>query len=140
MQSKVYTKQHAEKGTWEQLPKIEVFPNAYPPEAKGYKPYEIRIDMPEFTSICPKTGLPDFGTITIRYYPDQWVAELKALKFYMNAYRNLGIFQENVINRVLRDFVQATKPIFCEVTGEFMPRGGLKTRIVARHGHDIIKP
>ena len=138
MRSKAYTQEHSKGGTQENLPLIEVFPNAYPPvkNGKSFDPYEIKIEMPEFTSICPKTGLPDFGTIAIRYYPGDWVAELKALKLYMNGYRNLGIFQENVVNRVLRDFAKATQPIFCEVVGEFIPRGGLKTRVMACHGNE----
>lgn len=124
--SKQYTKIHSQKGLKEKLPEIEVFPNQY-------LNYEIVIKMPEFTSICPRTGLPDFGTITIRYIPNQWVAELKALKIYFHGYRNVGIFQENVVNRILRDFVQAVKPRFCEVVGEFTPRGGLYTKITAQY-------
>lgn len=141
MKSEQYTEKHALGGTEEKLPEIEVFPNAYVPQkgSQGFEPYEIKVDMPEFTSVCPKTGLPDFGLITIRYYPDEFVAELKALKFYMNAYRNLGIFQENVVNRVLRDFVKATQPLFCEVVGEFVPRGGLKTAVVARFGKEPLR-
>lgn len=137
MKSKVYTASHARKGTQGQLPPIEVFPNQYPPKRGKFKPYEIKIEMPEFTSICPRTGLPDFGTLTLRYIPNELVAELKALKFYINAFRNMGIFQENVVNRVLRDLVKAAKPLFCEVVGEFTPRGGLKTRIVARFGDEF---
>lgn len=137
MKSKVYTEGHAKKGTEDKLPPIEVFPNQYLPKRGKFKPYEIKIEMTEFTSICPRTGLPDFGTLTIRYIPNEWVAELKALKFYINAFRNVGIFQENVVNRVLHDFVQAVKPVFCEVVGEFTPRGGLKTRIVARFGDEF---
>lgn len=122
-----YTPEHASKGKEEKLPSIEVFPNQYPS-------YEIVIDIPEFTSVCPKTGLPDFGVITVRYIPNKLVAELKALKLYFNGYRGIGIFQENVVNRVLRDFCKAVKPVFCEVTGVFNPRGGLGTQITARYG------
>src|SRR5438445_12902768 len=80
--------------------------------------------MPEFTSICPKTGLPDFGTITIRYRPDKLCLELKSLKGYFTAYRNLGIFYEHAVNRILRDIVKACQPVSARVTGEFTARGG----------------
>lgn len=127
MKSTGYTKQHAAKGLKESLPAIEAFPNQY-------ADYEITIEAPEFTSICPKTGLPDFGFITIRYVPHRWVVELKALKLYLNGYRNLGIFQENAVNRILQDFVKVVRPVFCEVAGCFASRGGLKTRVTARYG------
>ena len=91
----------------------------------------MEIDIPEFTSVCPKTGLPDFGTIWIRYEPKNDCFELKSLKEYINEYRNLGIFQENVVNRILEDVVKATRPVWCEVRGEFRPRGGLGTTVVA---------
>ncbi len=87
--------------------------------------------MPEFTSVCPRTGLPDHGEITLRYVPDQLCLELKSIKMYMLAYRNLGIFQENVVNRFLRDVVRACKPMSVTVIGEFTPRGGVYTRITA---------
>ena len=87
--------------------------------------------MPEFTSVCPKTGLPDFGKLTLRYVPDKLCLELKSLKMYMLAYRNLGIFQENVVNRILRDVVKAAKPVSATVIGEFTPRGGLHSKITA---------
>ena len=86
------------------LPEIETWPNQFPG-------YEIEIVMPEFTSVCPKTGLPDFGTLTLRYTPDKLCLELKSLKMYLLAYRNLGIFYENVVNRFLRDMVKAAKPV-----------------------------
>ena len=85
------------------LPEIETWPNQYPD-------YEIEIVQPEFTSVCPKTGLPDFGKLVLRYVPDKVCLELKSYKMYLNAYRNLGIFQENVVNRVLRDVVKAANP------------------------------
>ena len=91
-----YTDEHAEAGVRRQLPEIETWPNQY---RTGY---EIEIAMPEFTSVCPKTGLPDHGTLTLRYVPDELCLELKSLKMYTLAYRNLGIFQENVVNRMLR--------------------------------------
>ena len=87
-----YTYQHAAAGVNAKLPEIEVWPNQY---ATGY---EIEIEMPEFTSICPKTGLPDHGTLVLRYTPNKFCLELKSLKMYTLAYRNLGIFQENVVN------------------------------------------
>jgi 7-cyano-7-deazaguanine reductase len=121
-----YTKSHARAGIDTPLPKIECFENQF-------KNYEIAISIPEFTSVCPRTGLPDFGTITIRYIPNQWCVELKSLKMYILAYRNLGIFYENAVNRILRDFVKASKPIQAVVTGEFNVRGGMKSVIEARY-------
>jgi 7-cyano-7-deazaguanine reductase len=120
-----YTSQHAEAGLKTKFPDIETWPNQFPA-------YEIVIDVPEFTSVCPKTGLPDFGTITLRYMPDQSCLELKSFKEYLLAYRNLGIFQENIVNRVLEDVVRAAKPVWAEVRGEFRPRGGIGTVVEAR--------
>ncbi len=125
-----YTKKHAQPGIKTKLPKIECFPNQY-------KKYEIDISNPEFTSICPKTGLPDFGTITIRYMPDKLCLELKSLKFYFLAYRNLGIFYENAVNRILDDAVRVCRPKWMEVRGEFNPRGGMKTQVSARFPHPV---
>lgn len=122
--TKGYTEEHARAGIRAPLPKIETFPNQFPG-------YEIEIAIPEFTSLCPKTGLPDFGEITIRYVPDKHCLELKSLKMYELAYRNLGIFQENAVNRILRDVVAACKPVSATVTGEFTPRGGLYSKITA---------
>jgi len=119
-----YTKEHARAGIDTPLPKIECFENQF-------KNYEITISIPEFTSVCPRTGFPDFGTITIRYIPKQWCAELKSLKMYILAYRNLGIFYENAVNRILRDFVKATQPVQAAVIGEFNIRGGMKSTIEA---------
>ena len=119
-----YRKDHAHAGIDTPLPKIECFENQF-------KSYEITISIPEFTSVCPRTGFPDFGTITIRYIPKQWCAELKSLKMYILAYRNLGIFYENAVNRILRDFVKATKPARATVIGEFNIRGGMKSTIEA---------
>jgi len=121
-----YTKDHAHAGIDTPLPKIECFENQF-------KSYEITISIPEFTSVCPRTGFPDFGTITIRYIPKQWCAELKSLKMYILAYRNLGIFYENAVNRILRDFVKATKPVQAAVIGEFNIRGGMKSTIEATY-------
>jgi 7-cyano-7-deazaguanine reductase len=121
---RAYTEQHARAGVDAALPEIEVWENQYPG-------YEIEIEIPEFTSLCPKTGLPDHGTIKLRYTPDKWCLELKSIKMYMIAYRNLGIFQENVVNRFLRDIVAAAKPVSATVTGDFTPRGGVFTRVTA---------
>src|SRR6267143_4761909 len=98
-----YSEQHAQSGIDAELPEIECWPNQFPG-------YDISISMPEFTSICPKTGLPDFGTVHIRYRPDKLCLELKSLKGYFQAYRNLGIFYENAVNRILRDILQPPRP------------------------------
>ena len=121
-----YTEDHARAGINAPLPKIECFRNQF-------RSYEITISIPEFTSVCPRSGFPDFGTITIRYVPNQWCIELKSLKMYVLAYRNLGIFYENAVNRILRDFVKASKPIKAVVTGEFNVRGGMKSVIEASY-------
>lgn len=121
-----YTKEHAKAGLSAKLPKIETFPNQF-------QGYEITISYPEFTSICPKTGLPDFGTITVQYMPDKKCLELKSVKMYMIAYRNLGIFYENVINRMLNDFVSACRPTWMIVKGEFTARGGMRGTVEARY-------
>ncbi|HXW93811.1 MAG TPA: preQ(1) synthase [Terriglobales bacterium] len=120
-----YTPEHAKAGLEGPFPEIETWPNQFPG-------YEIVIDDPEFTSVCPKTGLPDFGDLTIRYMPRERCLELKSLKQYLQSYRNLGIFQENVVNRVLEDVVKWTDPVWAEVKGEFRPRGGIVTTIAAR--------
>jgi len=119
-----YTDEHAASGVHAELPEIETWPNQYPS-------YEIEIVNPEFTSVCPKTGLPDFGRIVLHYVPDKLCLELKSYKTYLLAYRNLGIFNENVVNRVLRDVVKAARPISATVIGEFTPRGGLETTVTA---------
>ena len=120
-----YTSEHAQAGLDAKFPEIETWPNQFPG-------YEIVIADPEFTSVCPKTGLPDFGVITLRYMPDKLCLELKSLKEYLYCYRNLGIFQENIVNRVLEDVVRWSKPVWAEVKGEFRPRGGISTTVVAR--------
>ncbi len=124
MSARQYTDQHAIAGVEARLPEIETWPNQYPG-------YEIEIVIPEFTSVCPKTGLPDFGRITLKYVPDKLCLELKSLKMYELEYRNLGIFYENVVNKFLRDVVKACKPVSATVTGEFTPRGGIQSRITA---------
>jgi 7-cyano-7-deazaguanine reductase len=121
---RAYTDEHARAGVHAALPEIETWPNQY-------AGYEIEIAMPEFTSVCPKTGLPDFGSIALRYVPDKRCLELKSYKMYLLAYRNLGIFQENVVNRVLRDVVKAAEPITATVVGDFSPRGGLSSVVTA---------
>jgi 7-cyano-7-deazaguanine reductase len=120
-----YTPEHAESGLDHKFPEIETWPNQFPG-------YEIVIDDPEFTSVCPKTGLPDFGVITLRYQPDKGCLELKSYKEYLQSYRNLGIFQENVVNQVLKDVVRWAKPVWAEVKGDFRPRGGISTTVLAR--------
>ena len=123
---KEHTDKHARSGIDAPLPRLDCFKNQF-------ESYEITISIPEFTSVCPRTGLPDFGTITIRYIPDRWCVELKSLKTYILAYRSLGIFYENAVNRILRDFVQASKPIEAIVTGEFNVRGGMKSVVEASY-------
>jgi 7-cyano-7-deazaguanine reductase len=120
-----YTEQHAKAGIQTKLPALEVWPNQYPG-------YIITTCYPEYTSVCPKTGLPDHGTITIQYKPIKSCIELKSLKMYLLAYRNLGIFYENAVNKILHDILQAVQPEWCVVKGEFTPRGGLNTTIFAR--------
>lgn len=125
--SSLYTKAHAVSGLKTKLPSLECFPSQY---ATGY---EVTIEIPEFTSVCPRTALPDFGVVTIRYAPRKWCVELKALKYYINGYRDIGIFQENAVNRILNDFVASVKPSWAVVHGEFNARGGLKTIVEARY-------
>ena len=117
-----YTEKEAKAGLKSKLPPLDIFPNQFPD-------YEIKIEYPEFTSICPKTGLPDFGTIYISYVPDKSCLELKSIKMYLLAYRNLGIFYENAVNRILEDIVKACHPVNASVVGEFNPRGGLISNV-----------
>ena len=124
-----YTPEHAKSGLDFAFPEIETWPNQFPA-------YEIDIDIPEFTSVCPKTGLPDFGLLTIRYMPRKRCLELKSLKEYLTCYRNLGIFQENIVNQVLEDVVRAAKPVWAVVHGNFNPRGGIGTNVEARWPRD----
>jgi len=120
-----YTEDHARSGVKHSFPAIETWPNQY-------RGYEITITIPEYTSICPKTGLPDFGTITIHYLPAKRCLELKSLKYYILSYRNLGIFYENAVNRILDDVVRASRPRWAVVRGEFTTRGGMRSTIEAR--------
>ena len=112
----------AKAGLRKKLPPIETFPNQF-------LDYEIKIEIPEFTSVCPKTGLPDFGVLEIRYTPDKHCLELKSLKLYLLGYRNLGIFYENAVNRILNDIVKACRPVRATVIGEFNPRGGMMSTV-----------
>ena len=107
---------------------LELFPNPAPG-----RDYLIEIICPEFTSMCPKTGQPDFGTITFQYTPNEQCVELKSLKLYLQSYRNQGIFYEQVTNRLLDDFVQACQPIRCKIIGAFTPRGGISTNVICTY-------
>jgi 7-cyano-7-deazaguanine reductase len=109
-------------------PDIETFPNSNPA-----RDYEIDIVCPEFTSVCPKTGLPDFGEIRITYVPDDRCIELKALKYYLIGFRNSGIFYEQVTNRILDDLVAVCQPRRMTVVGDFTPRGGIKTVVTVQY-------
>ena len=122
----VYKKKHAVSGLREKLPELVVLPSKF----KGYK---ITIVIPEYTSLCPRTGLPDAGTVTIEYEPDASFVELKSLKLYILGYRNIGIFYENAVNRILKDFVKAVKPRWAVVRGEFNPRGGITSLVEAKY-------
>ena len=119
-----YSDDHAKAGVKASLPDIETWPNQY--QSNKYQ-----VVMPEFTSVCPKTGLPDHGEITLRYVPGKLCLELKSLKMYMLAYRNLGIFQENAVNRFLQDVVKACRPVSATIIGEFTPRGGVYSKVTA---------
>ena len=122
--TKRYTDEHAAAGLDAVLPALETWPNQFPG-------YEIAITIPEYTSVCPKTGLPDFATLKIVYMPKDECVELKSLKEYLLAYRNLGIFYENAVNRILNDIVKALKPVWARVEGDFRPRGGISSVITA---------
>ena len=110
------------------VPILEVFPN---PNQK--REYEIEIQCPEFTSVCPVTGQPDFGLMTITYAPNKLCVELKSLKFYLQQYRNQGIFYEALTNRVLDDLVSACSPQWMTVVSQWQPRGGITTRVSVRY-------
>ncbi len=100
-------------------------------EYRRRRDIEINIRQPEFTSVCPMTGLPDFGAIIIRYRPRDKIVELKSLKYYLLQYRNVGIFYEHVVNRILDDLVAAVDPKWMEVCGDFTARGGMNTSVTA---------
>ena len=118
---------YSKAGLKARLPKLDVLANNFPG-------YAITIVIPEYSSVCPRSGLPDTGTITIKYEPNRYFIELKSLKFYILGYRNLGIFYENAVNRILEDFVRAVKPRWAVIRGEFNPRGGMTTTIEAKYG------
>jgi 7-cyano-7-deazaguanine reductase len=109
-------------------PRLEVFKNPYPA-----RDYCITVRCPEFTSVCPRTGQPDFGEIIIEYCPDKRCIELKSLKFYMQSYRNRGIFYEALTNEILEDLSSACKPRWMKVTSKFSPRGGITTEVSAEY-------
>jgi 7-cyano-7-deazaguanine reductase len=108
---------------------LEIFDNSFP-----RRNYLITHTSEEFTSVCPKTGQPDFGTIIISYIADKKCVELKSLKYYLQSFRNEGIFYENVINRILDDLVSVLKPRWMEVVGEFSMRGGIHSVVIAEYG------
>ncbi|MHC4551815.1 MAG: preQ(1) synthase [Planctomycetota bacterium] len=109
-------------------PELEMFENPRPG-----RDYVITTRCPEFTSVCPVTGQPDFGEILIEYTPDQLCIELKSLKFYMQSFRNQGIFYERLTNDILDDLVAACKPKWMRVTSKFTPRGGISTDVCVEH-------
>ena len=122
-----YSFDPARKNAGAVLTDIQCWQNQYK------RDYDIKIELPEFTSVCPKTGLPDFGVITIEYVPDELCLELKSLKYYLLEYRDMGIFMENIANKILDDVVKACRPKKATVTGTFTPRGGLRSVIVAKY-------
>jgi 7-cyano-7-deazaguanine reductase len=107
---------------------LETFPNPNPG-----RDYTIEIVCPEFTTLCPKTGQPDFGTITFTYTPGDRCVELKSLKLYLQRFRDQGVFYETVVNRLLDDFVAAARPVRCRVVGAFTPRGGIRTTVACTY-------
>ena len=109
-------------------PGIEVWKNQYPD-----KVYTVNIEIPEFTCICPKTGLPDFATIKIEYSPRKYCIELKSLKMYTIFFRNVGVFHEHFVNKLMEDFVSASKPRWARITGVFNPRGGITTTVIKEY-------
>ncbi len=109
-------------------PTVEVFQNIY-----ADRDYRIDLEFPEFTAICPKTGLPDFGTIFISYRPRAVCLELKSLKEYLTSFRNVGIFHENVTNRVRDDLARAARPAWLRIHTDYNVRGGIKTRVTATY-------
>ena len=110
---------------------LETFENKYP-----NRDYTVTHIAPEFTSLCPKTGQPDFATITLEYIPDKLCVELKSLKFYLNSYRNEGIFFESVTNKILDDLVEVTQPRYMKITAEFNTRGGISSVIEAEYENE----
>ncbi len=115
------------KGLDVKLPEMDIFPNQFPD-------YKITLSIPEYTSMCPKTGQADFADVTLVYIPNKSCVELKSFKLYIHAYRNLGIFYENAINRILKDFTAVCKPKWAYIKGDFTPRGGISSIIEAEFG------
>ncbi len=111
---------------------LETFANQFPG-----REYTIEIVCPEFTSLCPKTGQPDFGTITFTYTPADRCVELKSLKLYLQRFRNEGVFYEHIVNRLLDDFVSACRPRRCRVAGAFTPRGGITTTVTCTYERNM---
>jgi len=109
-------------------PPIEAWKNQY-----SDKEYIVDLDIPEFTCICPKTGLPDFAAISLRYRPDRWCVELKSFKLYIGSYRDVGIFHEHVVNKILDDLVKACRPRWAHIRMVFNPRGGITTSVEAEY-------
>ncbi len=116
-----------------ETPNIETWKNEY-----SDKDYTIEVTNPEFTAVCPKTGLPDFGMIQITYIPDKQCVELKSLKEYLLFYRDVGIFHEHVVNKILADFVAACDPRKVEIVGDFHIRGGIKTIVRANYEREDV--
>ncbi|MCD4698945.1 MAG: preQ(1) synthase [Phycisphaerae bacterium] len=112
------------------MAEIETFDNPHPG-----RDYVIKHVAPEFTSVCPKTGQPDFGTIEVEYVADKLCIELKSFKYYLQAYRDIGVFYEDVVNRILDDLVAACGPGWMKVTGKFTPRGGIHSIISAEYNN-----
>jgi len=126
-----YTPEHAARGLDEAaLPPLEAWPNQF-----ADRDYEIEIEIPEFPCRCPKTGQPDFATLTVRYVPDAACVELKSLKLHLQGYRELGVFHENVVNRLHDELRRTLRPRRLEVVGRFAPRGGIVT--VVRAGEPL---
>src|SRR5260370_7072214 len=128
-----YTDEHARAGINAKLPKLDTWPNQFPG-------YVITTRYPEYTSMCPKTGLPDFGTLTIEYMPRKSCVELKALKMYLLAYRSLGVFYENAVNKILEDIVEAIRPEGCVIRAEFPPPRALNPTVDAHCPPPSTKP
>ena len=114
---------------------LETFPNPAP-----QRDFQIHMEIPEFTCLCPKTGQPDFATLILDYIPEKTCVELKSLKLYIWSFRDEGCFHEDVTNRILNDLVKATKPRFMRVTAKFFVRGGIFTNVIAEHRQKGWKP
>ena len=122
-------------GTGPSVSLLEVFPNRFP-----HRPYVVSMAFPEYTSLCPVTGQPDFGTIVVEFIPDQKCVESKSFKLYMFAYRNHQSFMESITNTILEDFVEALDPMRCRVKGLFSPRGATYLHVFAEHYKKLDDP